>query len=193
MKVQEAQKHLAEIGTRQARKELRERREGVGLTQFDLSKRSGVKQSNLNRIESGKQGITPRTFAKLMTAIENKNEETSGISAARARVALCERLPWMQKELPEAKAKLAELELAARKDADVLNNPIVLAVMESYKREIEQAKNMLELFQLWVNHDFTEDVLKGEQWAVEAQDKWRESGGTVKQPVNIEHVGKAEE
>lgn len=206
MRLSEARCYLAESGTKEARKALLAKRESVELSQLELAKMSGVQQSAINRIESGKGPLTPRTFARLMTILERESlryekkvkvlrdqiETLRGIGAARAQVAMCKQLPWMHSGLADAEARLAALEAkhpSYTNVADALNDPIVRGLLESYERELEHAT--LPAVERWVDHDFTEHVLRGEQFAVEAQNKWRETGEVMK--VRIEKIGTTEE
>jgi len=105
MKAQQARRHIDEVGINAARQELRNKRESVGLSQFYLAKLSGVPASNINRIEIGKQAITPRTLARLMTALERFSKGTDKdvealrglalLEAARAHVARGKSLPFL--------------------------------------------------------------------------------------------------
>lgn len=195
MKLQEAQRYLAEAGARGARKTLRAKRESVGLSQIALARLSRVPQSNINKIENGKQVITPRAWSRMMTAIEKlcsarteKSALEKRIADAQARVALC-RLPWMRRELSQAEAALAELEAEAQGQDDVFNNPHVKAVMESLQRELERAT--LPAVEKWVDHDYCESVLRGVPEFVDQQNTWRESGKVMR--VTISQIGTVEQ
>ena len=123
---------VEEIGPAEIRKSLRTQREALKLSQLALAKRSGVPASNINRIEDGKQEITPRTFARLMTAMEKRAkelhaeiEELRGIQVARQRVAICKALPFLRQRLPQAQAELAKLE------NETQNNKTIVSALES--------------------------------------------------------------
>ena len=64
MKLHAATLCVEEIGAAEIRKSLRTQRKALKLSQLALAKRAGVPASNINRIEEGKQEITPRTFAR---------------------------------------------------------------------------------------------------------------------------------
>jgi transcriptional regulator with XRE-family HTH domain len=152
MRVEQARQYIDEVGIDKACKKLQAKRESVGLSQLALAKLSGIQQSNINRIESGKQAITPRTLARLMTAIERVSTRLSkeietlrGIREARTRVAMCERLPWMKQYLPEARAQLTKLEVETRGGQDSLNDPIVRGILESYEREIKTVEELMSV------------------------------------------------
>lgn len=141
---------VEEIGADEIRKSLRTQRKVLKLSQLALAKRSGVPASNINRIEDGKQEITPRTFARLMTAMEKRAkelhseiEELRGIQAARQRVALCKALPFLRQRLPQAQAELAKLENATQNKkamASELESLVVRGLLESHERENAQLK-----------------------------------------------------
>lgn len=75
MKKQEAQQVLKKVGCEEARLWLQRRREFSQLNRLQLANLSGVPQSNIHRIENGKQRLTPRTLARLITAIEKHSPE----------------------------------------------------------------------------------------------------------------------
>lgn len=207
MKLQEAQKAIEEMGVEEIQRSLRSWRESVGLNQLDLAKLSGVPQSNIHRIEDGKQGVTPRTFARVMTAIEKarqkriselekENSILRGVQEAASYVALCSTLPWMKSQLPLAKTRLAEKKEEAAKlsDTDSLSDPIVRGLLDSLYREIEilgdatsiygqlaggAAMNAIDAFQ------------RGDQWAVEAYEHWKATGEAP--AVKIDHIEKVEQ
>lgn len=141
---------VEEIGADEIRKSLRTQRKVLKLSQLALAKRSGVPASNINRIEDGKQEITPRTFARLMTAMEKRAkelnseiEELRGIQAARQRVALCKALPFLRQRLPQAQAELAKLENETQNKkamASELESLVVRGLLESHERENAQLK-----------------------------------------------------
>lgn len=141
---------VEEIGAAEIRKSLRTQRKALKLSQLALAKRSGVPASNINRIEDGKQEITPRTFARLMTAMEKRAkelhseiEELRGIQAARQRVALCKALPFLRQRLPQAQAELAKLENETQNTkaiASELESLVVRGLLESHERENAQLK-----------------------------------------------------
>lgn len=141
---------VEEIGAAEIRNSLRTQRKVLKLSQLALAKRSGVPASNINRIEDGKQEITPRTFARLMTAMEKRAkelhseiEELRGIQAARQRVALCKALPFLRQRLPQARAELAKLENETQNIkamASELESLVVRGILESHERENAQLK-----------------------------------------------------
>lgn len=141
---------VEEIGAAEIRNSLRTQRKVLKLSQLALAKRSGVPASNINRIEDGKQEITPRTFARLMTAMEKRAkelhseiEELRGIQAARQRVALCKALPFLRQRLPQAQAELAKLENETQNKkamAPELESLVVRGLLESHERENAQLK-----------------------------------------------------
>lgn len=141
---------VEEIGAAEIRNSLRTQRRVLKLSQLALAKRSGVPASNINRIEDGKQEITPRTFARLMTAMEKRAkelhseiEELRRIQAARQRVALCKALPFLRQRLPQAQAELAKLENETQNKkamASELESLVVRGLVESHERENAQLK-----------------------------------------------------
>ena len=145
MKLLAATLCVEEIGATEIRKSLRTQREALKLSQLALAKRAGVPASNINRIEEGKQEITPRTFARLMTAMEKRAkelhaqiEELRGIQAARRRVAICKTLPFLRRRMPQAQAELAKLENETRNKETLmseLESPFVRGLIESHERE----------------------------------------------------------
>jgi transcriptional regulator with XRE-family HTH domain len=161
MKLHAATLCVEEIGAAEIRKSLRTQREALKLSQLALAKRSGVPASNINRIEEGKQEITPRTFARLMTAIEKRAkelhaeiEELRGIQAARQRVAICKALPFLRQRLPQAQAELAKLENETQNTKTImseLESPVVRGLLESHERENAQLKKeyaeMVDIFE----------------------------------------------
>lgn len=141
---------VEEIGAAEIRKSLRTQRKVLKLSQLALAKRSGVPASNINRIEDGKQEITPPTFARLMTAMEKRAkelhseiEELRGIQAARQRVALCKALPFLRQRVLQAQAELAKLENETQNKkamAPELESLVVRGLLESHERENAQLK-----------------------------------------------------
>lgn len=141
---------VEEIGAAEIRESLRTQRKVLKLSQLALAKRSGVPASNINRIEDGKQEITPRTFARLMTAMEKRAkelhaeiEELRGVQAARRRVAICKALPFLRQRLPQAQAELAKLENETQNKKTIvseLESPVVRGLLESHERENAQLK-----------------------------------------------------
>jgi len=198
MKVQEAQKAIKTMGVEEIQRSLRLSREIAGLNQLDLAKLSGVPQSNIHRIEEGKQGVTPRMLTRLMNAIEKgsqkrirelekENSILLGVQSAAAHAALCRTLPWMKSQLPAAEARLAEKKAEAAKlsDRDSLDNPIVRGVLDSLYREIkvlENASGALARVYEQIAGDaclhFADAVLNRESLAVEAYEKWKATGET---------------
>lgn len=141
---------VEEVGAAEIRESLRTQRKVLKLSQLALAKRSGVPASNINRIEDGKQEITPRTFARLMTAMEKRAkelhseiEELRGVQAARQRVAICKALPFLRQRLPQAQAQLAKLENETKNKKTIvseLGSPVVHGLLESHERENAQLK-----------------------------------------------------
>ena len=141
---------VEEIGAAEIRESLRTQRKVLKLSQLALAKRSGVPASNINRIEDGKQEITPRTFARLMTAMEKRAkelhseiEELRGVQAARQRVARCKALPFLRQRLRQAQAELVKLENETQNKKTIvseLESPVVRGLLESHERENAQLK-----------------------------------------------------
>lgn len=79
--------------------ELRRRRKALGMTQAELSRKAGVSQSLIARIESG--GVDPRlsTFLKIMKVLEDANR-----SQPRARDIMTTRLIYARPEDDVARA-----------------------------------------------------------------------------------------
>lgn len=50
-------------------KRIKELREGLGMTQIELSNLSGVSQEHISRLENGRQGINSKTADKLAAAL----------------------------------------------------------------------------------------------------------------------------
>lgn len=150
MKLHAATLCVEEIGAAEIRKSLRTQRKALKLSQLALAKRAGVPASNINRIEEGKQEITPRTFARLMTAMEKRAkelhaeiEELRSIQAARRRLAICKALPFLRRRVPQAQAELAKLENETRSQKTVmseLESPVVRGLLESHERENAQLR-----------------------------------------------------
>lgn len=150
MKLHAATLCVEEIGAAEIRKSLRAQRKALKLSQLALAKRAGVPASNINRIEEGKQEITPRTFARLMTAMEKRAkelhaeiQELRSIQAARRRLAICKALPFLRRRVSQAQAELAKLENETRSQKTVmseLESPVVRSLLESHERENAQLR-----------------------------------------------------
>ena len=203
MKLQEAQEAIDRIGAEEIPRVLRSWRERVGLNESDLAKRSGVPQSNIHRIERGKQGVTPRTFARVINGIEKRIRELEkedsilrGIQDARSYVALCSRLPWMKSQLPAANAMLAEKEAEAAKlsGGDSLSDPIVRGLLDSLYRENEVLETFAGVFEQIAGDASMKAIdafQRGEQWAVDAYEHWKRTGEAP--TVKIDSIEKVEE
>ena len=50
-------------------KRIKELREGLGMTQVELSERSGVSQEHISRLENGRHNINTKTADKLAAAL----------------------------------------------------------------------------------------------------------------------------
>jgi transcriptional regulator with XRE-family HTH domain len=193
MKLPEAKRYIDEVGMNEVRRTLQAKRESAGLSQLGLAKISKIRQSNINRIESGKQAVTPRTFARLMTALETVStkqskqiEDLTGLRTARERVALYERLPFLQDKLPDARAQLAKLEAESGSNKDILSNPIVRGLLESYGREIEMLEEALNVFSVIYGPTAGKFALgaidrykNGEEGIVKAYDEWKKTGNNT--------------
>jgi transcriptional regulator with XRE-family HTH domain len=201
MKLSEARLYLDGISAKQARKEIQDKRKAAGLSQAALARLSGVRQSNVNRIENGKQPLTPHALLRLIKAIEGlansrtKEIETlRGIKEARTRVSLCERLPWMYKDLPAARAHLLKMEQEAKSYTDSLSDPIVVGLLESYEREIEMYKTVSEELPGIAAMRLAHDVIRGEPDAVDAYKEYLATGRAPRLKIDsIEKVEKGDE
>jgi transcriptional regulator with XRE-family HTH domain len=206
MKLQEAQEAVERIGAEEIPRFLRSWRKRLRLNELDFAKLSGIPQSNIHRIEHGKQGVTPRTFARVMNGIEKRIRELEkensilrGIADASYYVGLCSKLPWMKSQLPVAKAMLAEKEAKAAKlpDKDSLSDPIVRGLLDSLYREIgvlENATNAIPTIYGQLAGDASMKAIdafqRGEKWAVDAYEHWIKTGEAPTVKIDsIEEVG----
>jgi transcriptional regulator with XRE-family HTH domain len=195
MKLHAATLCVEEIGSAEIRKSLRTQREALQLSQLALAKRSGVPASNINRIEEGKQEITPRTFARLMTAMEERAkelhaeiEELRGIQAARQRVAICKALPFLRQRLPQAQAELAKLENETQNKKtrmSELESPVVRGLLESHERENAQLKKeyaeMVDIFEQIGGICMLRAIksyIEGDETIRSAYERWEKTGQT---------------
>lgn len=186
---------VEEIGAAEIRNSLRTQRKVLKLSQLALAKRSGVPASNINRIEDGKQEITPRTFARLMTAMEKRAkelhseiEELRGIQAARQRVALCKALPFLRQRLPQAQAELAKLENETQNKkamASELESLVVRGLLESHEREnAQQKKEYAEIVDIFEQIGgicmlrAIKSYIEGDETIRVAYEQWERTGQT---------------
>jgi transcriptional regulator with XRE-family HTH domain len=109
MTLKEAAETLEKDGVKKTVKLLRSARLGAKLNRLQLAKLSGVPQSNIHRIEHGKQSLTPRVYAKLYDAIEDQFYRNAQEKRYREKVA---ELSRKYGQLPERELlTLAEAEL----------------------------------------------------------------------------------
>ena len=134
MNTHEAATFLEKHGEQVARKFLRSTREHARLNQLELSKLSGVPQSNIHRIEHGKQGISPHVLSRLLRVIEKRIEKNHR-DARRDQKVL---------ELSQKYGVLPEADLLAlwRKEEKAERDRIYKEAFDKYTKEFAALGNL---------------------------------------------------
>jgi transcriptional regulator with XRE-family HTH domain len=140
MKLEEAAERLEKDGQRKLIRYLRSARKHAKLNRLQLAKLSGVPDSNIHRIEHGKQALTPRTLMRLNDAIEDQL--------------------YRNHEEQRRQNKLAEL---SKKYGQLPERELLALAEKEEKAEVENLKAELDRTKRARVREFIERTARGER------------------------------